>query len=155
MFGMNSGRTAAAALLALTVTLGLALPVSADAPLPFRGHGDETLAGVTPVGPGQVQLTVTADAEATYLGQFAGTETIVLDQATGTFAGSRVFIAANGDQLFADVEGAFTSPTTAEGTFTFTGGTGRFAGASGQAAFQVVTSDGVHLTLTTDGSIDY
>jgi hypothetical protein len=80
---------------------------------------------------------------------------VVLDLVDGTFTGTRVFVAANGDQLFADVAGAFTSATTAEGTLTITGGTGRFLNASGEADFEVVSPDGIHLTLTFEGTIEY
>src|SRR5262249_38658405 len=121
----------------------------------FQLNADEVITGVTPLGPTLIQLTVTATGEATYLGQFTSTETVVLDLTNGTFTGTRVFIAANGDQLFATVTGAFTSATTAEGTFTFTGGTGRFQNASGQASFEVVTPDGIHISLTSDGTIEF
>jgi hypothetical protein len=141
--------------MALTMIVGLALPVAADDPLPFQGRADEMVTGVAPVGPGLLLLTAAATGEATYLGRFTGTETVVFDLGDGTFAGTRVFIAANGDKLFADVEGAFTSATTAEGTFTFTGGTGRFRNASGAADFEVVTPDGIHLTLTFEGTIAF
>jgi hypothetical protein len=113
------------------------------------------ITGVTPVGPGLLLLTATATGETTHLGRFTGNETVVLDLADGTFAGTRVFVAANGDLLYADVEGAFTSATTAEGTFTFTGGTGRFQNASGEADFEVVTSDGINLALAFGGTIEY
>jgi hypothetical protein len=144
----------AAVLVALGI-LGLALPAAADEPLPFRGAADETITRVTPVGLDQLQLTVTATGEATYLGQFSGTETVVLDLATGTFSGTRVFIAANGDRLYANVEGGFTSATTAAGTLTFTGGTGRFADATGEVDFEAVTPDGLHLALTFEGTIEF
>ena len=53
-----------------------------------------------------------------------------------TVAGTAVFTAANGDQLFTAVSGTATFPdangiVTFNGTDTVTGGTGRFAGASG------------------------
>jgi len=73
----------------------------------------------------------------------------------GTFDGTVVFTAVNGDQLFADIDGAFTSPTSIEATYTFTGGTGRFAGASGDADVEAVTSDGIHFSLTFEGTIRF
>ena len=149
-----SPRRIAPVLVALGV-LGLALPASADDPLPFRGRADEMITDVRPIGDGLLLLTVTAKGEATYLGRFSGTETVVLNLADGTFAGTRVFIAADGDRLFADVEGAFTSATTAEGTLRFTGGTGRFRNASGEADFDAVTPDGIHIALTFEGTIDF
>jgi hypothetical protein len=145
---------AAPALVALGV-LGFALPAAADESLPFRGAADEVVTDVTPLGPGLLQLTVTVTGEATYLGRFTGTEEVVLDLADGTFSGTRVFVAANGDRLYADVEGAFTSATTAEGTLTFTGGTGRFRDASGGTGFQAVSPDGIHLALSFEGAIEF
>jgi hypothetical protein len=135
--------------------LGLALPAAADDPLPFRGRANEVVTDAQPIADGLLLLTVTATGEATYLGQFTGTETVVLDLANGRFAGTRVFIAANGDRLYAAVQGGFTSATTAEGTFTFTGGTGRFCDASGKADFEVVTPDGIQIALAFTGTIDF
>jgi hypothetical protein len=145
---------AAPALVALGV-LGFPLPAAADEPLPFRGAADEVVTDVTPLGPGLLQLTVAVTGEATYLGRFTGTEVVVFDLADGTFSGTRVFVAANGDRLDADVEGAFTSATTAEGSLTFTGGTGRFQNASGKADFEAATPDGIHLALTFEGTIEF
>src|SRR5262249_10523986 len=119
------------------------------------GRADKTVTAVEPVGPGLFRLTVAVTGEVTYLGQFTGTETVVLNAAEGTFSGTLVFVAANGDQLAADVHGSFTLATTAEGTFTFTGGTGRFATASGYAGFEVVTSDGIHISRTFHGTIKF
>jgi hypothetical protein len=141
--------------MALAAALGFALPVSGDDPLPFRARANETLTSAEPVGEGLVGLTVAATGEATYLGRFTGIETVVLDLADGTFVGTRVFVAANGDRLYADVEGGFTSATTAAGTLTFTGGTGRFCNATGEVDFEAVTSDGIHLALTFVGSIEF
>jgi hypothetical protein len=68
-----------------------------------------------------------------------------------------VFTAANGDQLFAEIEGVPTgSPTTVGGTYTFTGGTGRFSDASGMAEFTgVIASDGIHITVAFEGTMQY
>jgi hypothetical protein len=140
----------------LTVAiLAVTVPVAADEPVPFACRAGETITDVTPVGPGLLEVTATVVGQATYLGQFTGTETVVLNLADGTFAGTRVFVAANGDRLYADVKGAFTSATTAVGTFTFTGGTGRFSDALGEADFEVVTLDGIHLALTSAGTIEF
>ena len=46
------------------------------------------------------------------------------------------FVAANGDELFAVFDGAFYDDAgDSAGTFTITGGTGRFAGATGWGTF--------------------
>lgn len=149
-----SVRCVAPVLVALGL-LVLALPAAAGEPLPFRGQVDEVITDVTPLGPGLLQLSVSTTGEATYLGQFTSTATVVLDLTNGTFTETRVFIAANGDRLYADGEGAFTSATTAEVTFTFTGGTGRFQNASGEADGVAVTSDGIHFTATAKGTIEF
>jgi hypothetical protein len=154
MFRTGSYRTASF-VMALAAILGLAAPVAADEPLPFRASAAEMVTSAEPIGPGLVGLTVAATGEGTYLGRFTGIETVVLDLATGTFTGTRVFVAADGDRLYANVEGGFTSATTAEGTLTFTGGTGRFADATGEADFEAVTPDGIHLALTFEGTIDF
>jgi hypothetical protein len=157
---MLEGRIVPSSLAGLSPPGHLAAPALVSntgdsATLPFLGSAAETVTNMQPVGRDLLQLTITGTGQATHLGQFNGTETVVLNLGSGTFAGTRVFTAANGDQLYADVNGAFTSPTTAEGTLTFTGGTGRFASASGQTAFSAVTSDGINLTVTFTGAIAY
>src|SRR5262249_58315694 len=76
-------------------------------------------------------LTATATGEATHLGKFTRDESVVLNLADGTLHGTVTFIAANGDLLYADASGGFISATTAVGTYTFTGGAGRFSDARG------------------------
>jgi hypothetical protein len=141
--------------LATLAILGLALPVSAGKPLPFRATADEVVTDVTLLGPDLVQFTVDATGEATYLGEFTSTATIVLDLANGTATETRVLIAANGDQLYAEGEFAFTSATTVEGTITITGGTGRFQNASGEVEVEGVTPDGIHFAVTGEGTIEF
>jgi hypothetical protein len=61
--------------------------------------------------------------------------------------------AANGDQLFGSVVGGFISPNTATGIYAFTGGTGRFANATGGAEFVISTPDGVHFSVEFKGTL--
>ena len=103
--------------IALVALGALAIPmdarrVAADELVPFRCRAAEIVTDVTPLGPGLLQITSMATGEATHLGRFTGTETVILNLADGTFSGTRVFVAANGDLLHAAVEGAFTSATT-------------------------------------------
>jgi hypothetical protein len=72
----------------------------------------------------------------------------------GTFTGDVTFTAANGDQLTADIAGAFTSAVTASGTYTFNGGTGRLENTTGLAYFSVVLLDGGQFTVEFNGSFD-
>jgi hypothetical protein len=99
--------------------------------LPFRG----TVKSVekTPFSdPGTVISTDIGTGVATHLGAFAWYSEFVIDGPFGT--GTATLTAANGDQLLATVHAV---GTLAEGGFdivetnTITGGTGRFAGASG------------------------
>jgi hypothetical protein len=119
--------------------------------VPFKGRADAVVTGVE-LEPDGIHLTATATGVATHLGHFTREEQTVVHE-DGTLVGSLILTAANGDQLFVVFEGAFTSPTTAAGSYTITGGTGRLANASGEAGFVVVTSDGIHFAVTFDGTI--
>ena len=121
-----------------------------DAALPFRGSAAGMVVGLVPPN----ELVIEYTGTATHLGQFTREEHLFLNP-DGSFTGTMVFTAANGDELWLDFQGAFTSPTTAEGTYTFTGGTGRFEGATGEATFDAFTPDGVHVEATFEGTIRY
>ena len=125
---------------------------SADGDVPFKGSAAGAIVGTTP-GPEGVLLTVHAEGRATHLGRFIREEMVLLNPVTGTITGMVVFTAANGDQLIAEAAGQFTSPTTVAGTYTFTGGTGRFENVVGEADFSLSTPDGVHFTVEFEGSL--
>jgi hypothetical protein len=120
---------------------------------PFKGDAEGAVTGVSPDG----ALIVDSSGTATHLGKFTRTEYIFIDGFD--VSGTIVFTAANDDQLWATFVGGFTSPTTVEGTYTFVGGTGQFAGATGTADFGATTEttpDGVtHAAITFDGKISY
>jgi hypothetical protein len=102
-----------------------------------------------------LHLTVAGEGNATHLGRFTHDENAVVYQ-DGTVKSTVVWTAANGDQLFVSGVAQFTSPTTAEGTYTLTGGTGRFRNATGTIDFQaIVASDGVHVAITYQGTIRF
>ena len=74
--------------------------------------------------------------------------------------GSVTIVAANGDQVTFDYEGELDGVTgEGTGTFTFTGGTGRFAGATGQGTFDAHIDLSLPtdqpMTVTLDGKISY
>ena len=112
---------------------------------PFKGLAAGAITGITPSGAVVIQATGTA----THLGDFTRTEYVFFGPG-GAISGTVVFTAANGDRLWADFSGGFISPTTAEGTYTFTGGTGRFRDASGTADFEATTPDGAHVASHPD-----
>jgi hypothetical protein len=150
-------RYSSAAGLALTVVvaLGLAGPAAAGEPVPFKGslEGDVT---ISPLTPPFVQADVHATGNATQLGEFTLDIPHKVNRADRTAVGTYVFTAANGDMLFADFTGKAT-PTAIPGvlyieeTATITGGTGRFAGATGSFTCERLFDT---ITGTTTGSFD-
>ena len=153
MFRFYSVRMLPALIAALAV-LAWTQRVSADHPVPFQGSAKVTVTGAELVPPNSQKLTGSATGIATHLGLFTRTETLVLDLSNFTFTGKVVFTAANGDQLYANFVGGFTSPTTAAGVYTFSGGTGRFQNATGTAAFAASAIPG-GFAVTFNGTINY
>jgi len=126
--------TVSLALTALAVLL-FARPAAASAEVPFRG----TLDGVvshTSIDAVTDSVLVEATGTASQLGQFAVIVPHLVNTPTRTAAGNYEFTAANGDKVYAEFTGV-AQPTATVGviaiveTATITGGTGRFAGASG------------------------
>lgn len=145
--------TAAFALLFLATLISatVATPLFAQ-DLPLQGTGSGSVIAVAPVADG-VEMTATATGRSSQLGKFSRHEVLVLDPVSGQFTGEVLFTAANGDTLHALVEGIFVSPTTATGTYTFDGGSGRFGQALGEASFVIYTSDGVHFKVQFRGVV--
>jgi hypothetical protein len=150
-----SFRHAALAVASLSV-LGLGLPAFAAHPVPFKGRADAVITGVVDTPPATRELTASATGQATHLGPFTRTESLTIDLLAGTFTGTIVFTADNGDLLKVDVAGYFTAPmgAAAAGTYVFKGGSGRFLNASGSAAFQA-TANGTGFDVTFSGTIQY
>lgn len=103
--------------------------------LPFHGsYTLETSAVVTP--PTTLTISGTATGHAAHLGRFAATFVDVVDMTNATSTGTITLTAANGDQLFATTAGGeeqFVPPNVSHVALlaTITGGTGRFAAATG------------------------
>ncbi len=146
---------ASLALAALAV-MGIVGPLAAGEQVPFKGNLEGTVT-VTPVPgspPTVVDVLVEGTGNATQLGQFAVAIPHRVDRVARTAVGSYHFTAANGDTLSADFTGQ-SMPTATLGviaiveTATITGGTGRFAGATGS-----LTCERLYDTLlgTTTGS---
>jgi len=133
---------------ALAALLGLGFPTAAGESLPFKGSASETITD-------QVGNVITTDGAgvATHLGNFTRHAVVTLDG--GSVIGTVVFTAANGDELWLDLAGGFTSATTVGGVYTITGGTGRFTGASGSADFSAAFTGPATLSLTFEGTIQY
>jgi hypothetical protein len=129
--------------LLLAVVLGAVSVRGVDAAeqVPFSGTFTTTSVGA-PCAPLTVCVTATGSGQATHLGRTAITKRVVLHITSepcpgGTLASYTVeqtLTAANGDTLTMSGSGtscAGPGGIVATGTFTVTGGTGRFSGASG------------------------
>jgi hypothetical protein len=132
---MKRHSSAASIALAVMVVLGLAGPAAAQEPVPFKG-GLEGVVTITPLNPPYVSVLVKATGNSTLLGRFALVIPHTVNRTNRTAMGTYQFVAANGDTLTASFSGQAT-PTATAGvlsiveTATITGGTGRFAGATG------------------------
>jgi hypothetical protein len=129
---------------AALVTSSSATASKTDGPVerPYGGTCD-TIVTTTPVDP----LTLRQRIQYTCRLQHLGRTTAINEQivnltapgaTTGTLSNRTVYTAANGDQLFADFSGVVefnfaANAVTFSGTETFSGGTGRFTDASGEA----------------------
>jgi hypothetical protein len=134
------------AALALLATLtGVAR--AGDKELPFKGtlHAVETLDFTNPP---IMTSTASGSGNATHLGRYTLSWEVEVNLETIAGTGTAHFVAANGDSLYAVGTGQ-AAPTNEPDVFhvvenyTITGGTGRFAGASGN-----ITTDRI-VDLTT------
>jgi hypothetical protein len=132
---MQCFRSASRLAFVLVAVLGLARHAAAGDLVPFRGNleGLVTRSGAPPI----VTVNISATGNATQLGQLAVSIPHSVNVVTRTATGEYLFVAANGDTLTATFIGA-SMPTPADPTVlaieehaTITGGTGRFAGATG------------------------
>jgi hypothetical protein len=101
--------------------------------LPFRG----TLQA-TETEDGAVHHLV-GTGNATHLGRFTLTSDFIVNSATVTASGTAIWTAANGDKILTTLtgQGIVTFPLLATvETHIITGGTGRFAGASGSIVLE-------------------
>lgn len=145
-----------------------AAPVSARSDLPFKAQADVvSLSEPMPIevcgdpAEGFLGQEFVMAGTATHLGRFDQFEVICLDMRTPPlvpFVVHGTFTAANGDELTYLVEG-LANLATGEGTdggTNFTGGTGRFAHASGTAAAVFLRdAQGTAYAETLSGWISY
>ena len=106
--------------------------------VPFKGTLDGTVV-VTPVAPPFFNVVITASGEATHLGRFSLVVPHLVNFATAVGEGDFTFTAGNGDVLTAHFTGAADTSTPVFAIVehaTITGGTGRFANATGSFTAQ-------------------
>lgn len=114
--------------------------------VPFRGTWEGSTVSATFPAPGVVFVVSDGEGEATRLGRYFMTSPHFTYLATGTVEGEQNFTAANGDVLNATFSGQLLPRADGclEGTLpsTITGGTGRFADATGSYDFHIVACPG-------------
>jgi hypothetical protein len=156
----NIGPKMAAMLLALALA-GAAM--ADDKLVPFSGSLQAHESATFP-GPGTLVADGSGEGIATHLGRFTLTWHFTVNTVAGTGTGPVHFIAANGDSIFATAAGQ-SEPTSTPGVFhimevqTVTGGTGRFANATGSFIVERLTdlntgftSGSFHGAITSPGS---
>ncbi len=125
------------ALIGLFVVVALALPTYATAgdQMPLHGSENGTFQLLGPCETGGIALHVNGTGHATFLGSYSGDYRECFDPATGAVTnGTFTLTTANGDKLYGTYAGqavAAGANVVYDDPGTITGGTGRFAGATG------------------------
>ncbi len=143
---------------ALAVSLASVVSaVAADTPFKGTFNGVETGETAFPIR----SVTREGAGTATYLGKYTSHLTGQINLLTRHATGVETFTAANGDTLTTTVEGDAT-PTTTPGVisvvedYTITGGTGRFADATGTFTLEIIVTQATGVsTGTFSGVIDH
>lgn len=149
-------------ILAFVIALSMSPAVFATHSVPFNGSG----AGTFTVTPTTATIAGTGNYEHLGLTTIAATSTITGVSTCGAFTATEhdVYTAANGDTLTLKVSDVFCSTSspgvlTLTGTFTVTGGTGRFADASGSGTIEatavMLTATSGTFSGTQTGTIEY
>jgi len=146
-------------LAATAVSLASIAASAVAAETPFKGtvNADETVVPSPPTA----SLTRDGTGTATYLGRYTEHIVMTIHLPTLSSTGTATFTAANGDTLTATVLGQAT-PTTTPGVlsivevYTITGGTGRFADATGTFTLHSTVNQATGLSSGTfSGAIDH
>ncbi len=107
---------------------------------PFKAECNLQIQPPTPVSPGVIAQIDSGDCQASHLGKSTLVSDKVINLVAGTQTLQLAFTAANGDVLHANGTGTnvMVAPGVVQFTadVTFTGGTGRFANATGRATIR-------------------
>jgi hypothetical protein len=120
----------------LVAVAGLANGAMAGSFIPFKGSDVGTFGLPGLCGDGSLQVVIEGSGTATHFGRYSYAATECFSPITGAFTGVPTISTANGDELFGTYSGQ-VAPTSDPDVVTYTeslvisGGTGRFAGASG------------------------
>ena len=142
---------------ALFLTASLAGAAAAEKEVPFRGSIQAVEA--TDVQFPSLFVDASGSGNATHLGRFTVTYEFEVNLLTFAGIGSAHFIAANGDSIFTEITGQGTVPDPISfivETHTITGGTGRFAGATGSFTIERLLNTVTGITSGSfEGTISY
>jgi len=133
--------------------------------VPFTGRWEGAVTARTPLPPGFLSITFEGTGNATHLGRFTVEIRIVLNTTDRTFTGTYEFTAASGDTLTAAVTGQAPPAGVRQAgveTATITGGTGRFASATGSFTTErvvdtatFVASGSFEGTISSPGAVNH
>ena len=146
------------ALVATTALLASVAVSATAAETPFKGEVNAVETG-TIVGPTR-SVVRDGGGTATHLGKYTEHITMQINLPTRHSMGAATFTAANGDTLTATVEGQATpaSPGVLSivEVYSITGGTGRFAGATGTFTLESIVNQATGVSSGTfSGAIDH
>jgi hypothetical protein len=149
-------------------SVAIPAPATAENPRPFKARvtaqWDNVFAALPPSLGGAGLANFLGTGQVTHLGKAGQEGSLTLEEpvAPGVFpgSGSVTMTAANGDTLTFDFFGCLNAATgEGIGTFKFTGGTGRFANASGCGTFDALIDLSQRMaqdmTVILDGQIRY
>ena len=142
------------AALALACLAVSAIPARAGGSQLFTLHATGQVVSQVPCSETQLCQDAVVSGKATRFGAFTGQLSEVVDLTTGSYTGTGTFVTTKGDALNTEYVGRVTQPD-ATGGVTFVenhrvvGGTGQFAGATGQLVI-VGSADGAG-RLSIDG----
>jgi len=140
----------------LTASAGSAAAATAERPWVGQCDVEASITGPT-------TILITGTCQLAHLGRATVVTQETVDWAQGTFTNTSTYTAANGDLLYTTGSGVLVfgaaGTGTATGTWTAVGGTGRFAGASGAAAYaesvQITGPSTAVGTYTLEGRLVY
>ena len=142
---------------AFSVSLTTVVGSAGAAQTPFKGtvRAVETVVAVPPTA----SLTRDGTGTSTYLGKYTEHIVMTIDLPTMSSTGAATFTAANGDIVTSTVVGQATPKDATTFSiveiYTITGGTGRFAGATGTFTLQSTVDDTTGMSSGTfSGVID-
>lgn len=133
-------------LFAALVMLGVMGQGAVTASVPFKGH---LSVAITAMG---VPVTTEGAGNVTHMGNVSTAEELFLNP-DGSFTGTITFTGKHG-QVSCTLSGQF-GPGGATGEYVISGGTGRFAGASGSASFNVTMTSESTFKVNFSGDISY